>query len=140
MHMMKTAHPRLRCRRGFSLIEVLVAIVIFSIGMLGVVGLQARAVQLSVDSEDRNRAAQLADDIVATMWTQGTTSLPSATVTAWEDKVVGTGTTAGVLPGAAASVSAPDSDGVVTVTITWRPPSRKTGEADSTYTTKVAMP
>lgn len=138
--MMKTAHPLHRRDRGFSLIEVLVAIVIFSIGMLGVVGLQARAVQLSVDSEDRNRAAQLADDLVATMWTQGTTSLPSATVSAWRDKVVGTASTTAALPGAATSVSAPDADGVVTVTITWRPPSRKTGEADSTYTTKVAMP
>lgn len=136
---MKTLHKP-RHSRGFSLIEVLISLVVFSIGMLGVVGLQARAIQLSVDSEDRNRAAQLADDIVATMWTQGTTSLPSATVTAWEDKVVGTGATAGALPGAAASVSAPDADGVVTVTITWRPPSRKTGDADSTYMTKLAMP
>ncbi len=104
---MNALSNRRRRARGFSLIEVLVAIVIFSVGMLGVVGLQARAIQLSVDSEDRNRAAQLADDIVATMWTQGTT-----------DAALGHGDgmarqgrrhrgTAGALPGAAATVSAP---------------------------------
>ncbi len=130
---------RTRRTRGFSLIEVLVSIVVFSVGMLGVVGLQARAVQMSVDAGDRNRAAQLADDIVATMWTQGTVSLPTATVTAWHDKVVGTSTIEPALPGAVASVSAPDANGVVTVTITWRPPARKSTEAASTYTTKVAM-
>jgi type IV pilus assembly protein PilV len=138
--MKTTPNPLRRGTRGFSLVEVLVAIVIFSIGMLGVVGLQARAVQLSVDSEDRNRAAQLADEIVATMWTQGTVTLPTATVTAWQEKVAGSGTVAAALPSAAASVSAPDANGVVTVQITWRPTGRKSGETDSIYTTKVAMP
>ncbi len=138
--------PSIRTRRpprralGFSLIEVMVSLLVFSVGMLGVVGLQARAIQLSTDSEDRNRAAQLADEIVATMWMQGTTTLPAAAVTAWTTKVAGVSGVGGQLPGAVATVGAPSADGTVTVQITWRPPGRKTGEADSSYTTMVAMP
>jgi type IV pilus assembly protein PilV len=136
MHTMK---PFRRTRRrgaqaGFTLLETLVALVIFSIGLLGVVALQARTVQLSVDGEDRNRAALLADEVVATMWSSGTTSIDSADTTAWTTRVTS------VLPGATGTVSAPDANGVVTVTITWRPPSRRTGDPDSTYRTKVAIP
>lgn len=120
--------------RGFTLLETLVALVVFSIGLLGIVGLQARAVQFSVDGEDRNRAALLADEIVATMWANNTVSLTSAVVDAWEARVAGT------LRSGAGTVSAPDSNGVVTVTVTWRPPSRATAESDASYSTKVIIP
>jgi type IV pilus assembly protein PilV len=136
---MHTMNVRRNLRRrgaqvGFTLLETLVAIVIFSIGLLGVVALQARTVQLSVDGEDRNRAALLADEVVATMWAQGTTSLGTTETTAWSTRVGNS------LPGATATVSAPDADGVVTVSISWRPPSRRTGDPDSTYSTKLAIP
>ncbi len=119
---------------GFTLLETLVAIVIFSIGLLGVVALQARTIQMSVDGEDRNRAALLADEVVATMWSSGTASLSTAETTAWATRV------AGVLSSATATVSVPDAAGVVTVRISWRPPSRRTGDPDSVYQTKVAVP
>jgi type IV pilus assembly protein PilV len=125
---------RRRRERGFTILETLVALLIFSIGVLGIVALQARTVQMSVDGEDRNRAALLADEVVATMWARGSTSLSSADTTAWTTRVDS------MLPGATATVSAPDADGVVTVSITWRPSSRAAADADSTYTTKVAIP
>lgn len=126
--------PRRGGQRGFTLLETLVALLIFSIGVLGVVALQARTIQLSVDGEDRNRAALLADEVVATMWSRGTTSLSTAETTAWSTRV------SAALPGATATVSAADADGVVTVSITWRPPSRASADGDSSYTTKVAIP
>jgi type IV pilus assembly protein PilV len=49
---------------GFSLIEVLVAIVIISIGVLGLVAMQGRTIQFTQDSAQRNTAAMLADDLV----------------------------------------------------------------------------
>ena len=49
---------------GFSLIEVLVAIVIISIGILGLVAMQGRTVQYTQDSAQRNTAAMLADDLI----------------------------------------------------------------------------
>jgi type IV pilus assembly protein PilV len=124
----------LSAQRGFTLLETLVALLIFSVGILGVVALQARTVQMSVDGEDRNRAALMADEVVATMWASGTTSLSTTDTNAWAARV------SAVLPAASAVVSAPDANGVVTVSITWRPPSRAAADADSSYTTRVAMP
>ncbi|WP_271464063.1 type IV pilus modification protein PilV [Acidovorax sp. NCPPB 4044] len=49
--------------RGFSLIEVLVAIVVLSFGMLGVVGLQAYAIQANRDARLQAQAANLAREL-----------------------------------------------------------------------------
>jgi type IV pilus assembly protein PilV len=59
---------RRRRSRGFTLLETLVALLVFSVGLLGIVALQARSIQLSVDGEDRNRAALLADEVISAMW------------------------------------------------------------------------
>ena len=42
------AKPKPSSQRGVSMIEVLVVIVLFSFGLIGMVGLQAKAVQVSV--------------------------------------------------------------------------------------------
>lgn len=52
---------------GFSLIEVLVTLVLVSVGVLGMVALQARTIQYTQDSEQRNAAATLANDLVELM-------------------------------------------------------------------------
>lgn len=121
-----------------TLLEVLVGILIFSIGILGIVGLQARAVQLSVDSEDRTRAALLANEIISTMWAQNTLALAASTTAAWLARVQDPSVSG--LPNANGTVSAPDVNGVVTVTITWRSPAKLAADGDSTYITRVAMP
>lgn len=136
---MKKSHlplSRHRTQAGFTLLETLVAIVIFSIGLLGVVGLQARSIQFSVDGEDRNRASLMADGIVAAMWGN---NIPSASFDATARTALATGATGGPY-GATAVVGAPDADGVVEIRITWRPPSRPAAEPDSSYTTKVFIP
>lgn len=48
---------------GFSLIEVLVAVVLTCIGILGMVALQGRALQYIQNSAQRNTAAALANDL-----------------------------------------------------------------------------
>jgi type IV pilus assembly protein PilV len=119
--------------RGVALIEVMVGLLIFLVGVLGVIGLQAKAIQFTVQAEDRSRAALLANELVAQMWTQQTTALPDDTVKAWQARVGDS------LPGGTASVST--SAGVATVTIQWSSP--KTTAADtggSRYTTQVALP
>ena len=65
---MKQAHAVHRCQRGFTLVEVLVSLLVFSIGVLGMVGLQARAIQFSVDAEDRSKAAMVANEVISWMW------------------------------------------------------------------------
>jgi type IV pilus assembly protein PilV len=49
---------------GFSMIEVLVTLVLISIGVLGMVALQARTIQYTQDAVQRNTAAMLANDLV----------------------------------------------------------------------------
>jgi type IV pilus assembly protein PilV len=127
-------HAARRCR-GVSLIEVLVVIVLFSFGLIGMVGLQAKAVQNSVSAEDSARAALMANEIVSTMWANSTVSLPTATVTAWNSRVADT--TAGGVPNGAGTVTV--ASGVATVTVTWRAPHEPSGTSHN-YTTQVQMP
>ena len=124
--------------RGFTLIETLVALLVLSFGVMGLVALQGRALQYAIDAEDRNRASLLADELVSAMWLSRTVTLPSATVTRWKTQVKDAAKSG--LPQASATVSDPDALGVVTITITWRPVSRKAARGDLSYTTKVAVP
>ena len=49
------------------MIEVLVTLVLISIGVLGMVALQARTIQYTQDAVQRNTAAMLANDLVELM-------------------------------------------------------------------------
>jgi len=53
---------------GFALIEVLVSVLLFAIGILGSVGLQARMTQTQTDSKVRADAANLIDELATVMW------------------------------------------------------------------------
>ena len=52
-------------QQGFSLVETLVAIIVLSIGMLGIAGLQATSLRLTHDAHLRSQATQLSYDIIA---------------------------------------------------------------------------
>ena len=56
-----------RTQKGFTLLEVLISLVIFSIGLLGLAGLQILAVKLTSDSMLRTVATVLANDMVDRM-------------------------------------------------------------------------
>jgi len=49
---------------GVSLVEVLVAVVLLSIGLLGLAGLQAGGMRVGQSSSHRSQAAQLAQDMI----------------------------------------------------------------------------
>lgn len=55
-------------QRGSFLLEALIAILIVSLGVLGLVALQTRAMQQTDDSHFRSEAAFLASDLVSRMW------------------------------------------------------------------------
>lgn len=54
-------------QRGFSLLEVLVSVLVFSLGVLALVSLQAASMRMSNDARYRSDAAFLADQLFARM-------------------------------------------------------------------------
>jgi type IV pilus assembly protein PilV len=124
---------------GSAMIEALVSILVFSIGVLSLVALQAASIKNSADAKYRSDASSLAKQIVAQMWVDrshidtyahypaGTactfSGLASAAtpVTAWTTQV------AAALPGASASrtqiqVNTVDGTKQVKVTVCWKAP------------------
>ena len=87
------------------ILEVLVALLIFSLGILGLIGLQAAAARQSGQSQYRATATVLANELVGTMWVGNRTAAAlqntyatdstDAGYLAWQAKV------AAALPGAA---------------------------------------
>lgn len=123
----------LRLQRGSTLLEVLVAVLIFSFGILGLVAMQVRATQYSVDAENRNRAALLADDLAAQMRLARTVTLPTAQITAWQTRLADA-TTQG-LPNGTATVDVTGNTALIT--IRWRPPRAAPTETNQLVTTVV---
>ncbi len=61
--MTTTRKPVARACRGFSLIEVLIALIILSVGMLGIAGLYVHSMQAGRTSMFRHQAVILAGDV-----------------------------------------------------------------------------
>lgn len=133
-----TPYRHTSAQAGMTLIEVLVALLIFSFGLLGFVGLQARAINYSTGAEDSNRAALLANEISAAMILQQTVSLPSATISTWQARVANAAS-AGLPSASSAIVSSPAASSA-TITITWRPTTASGANSTHQYTTQVFVP
>ncbi|MFT4241069.1 MAG: type IV pilus modification protein PilV [Acidovorax sp.] len=127
-------------QRGFSIIEVLVALLIFAVGLLGVAGLYASTSRAATGAEFRTTAAMLANDLIARMWMSDRTAATlqanfgseseGTSYTAWKTEVLNSG-----LPGLSDSDLAPsvtfstvagggssDSTSLATITIYWKGP------------------
>jgi type IV pilus assembly protein PilV len=122
-HRLSTTQARRADARGVVLIEILVAILLFSIGVLGLVGVQIASMKNVGESQYRVEAALLASSLTAQMRTS-----PAATratefaspggsrFSAWSSSVTS------ALPGASATPPTVDTTNypTVTVTISWR--------------------
>lgn len=125
------------------LLEVLIAILVFSIGVLGMLGLLGIAVKSSSDAKYRADASYLATQIISRMWVDmpnvgsyahnaaaavcGAGNTPSgyAAVGNWLTDV------AAALPGADANRQRIQVDAVtgqVSVTVCWRSPQEPAGQ------------
>lgn len=67
--------PRQQANKGFTLIEVLVAFIVITVGLLGTVALQTNAKQASYDANQRSAALALANDIVERIRANDTTDI-----------------------------------------------------------------
>lgn len=60
-----------RCKQqGVMLLEALISILIFSIGILAIIGLQAASIKMSSDAKYRSDASLLAGQYVSSMWSE----------------------------------------------------------------------
>jgi type IV pilus assembly protein PilV len=128
-----------RRQGGFSLIEALVSILIFSIGILALVGMQVTAVRQSANAKYRSEAALLANQLIGQMWVtdrlastlQTNFNTGNAGYTAWA------GTVQTTLPnstGGNAPTVAVASDGTVTVNLFWKAPNEQPSDPVHQYT------
>ena len=124
-----------KAQSGMLLIEVMIAVLIFSFGLLGLVGLQVVSTQNSTNAEERTRASMLANDIVSVMWVTNSLN-PSTDIASWKTLVADS--TKGGLSNATGDVTVVGN--VATVTISWKSPSKKSTENSNQYVTSVAMP
>lgn len=124
-------------QRGSSLIEVLVAILITSLGILGLIGLQAKATSYSVSAEDRTRAALLANEAVNMVLLTGSVTLDSAWTAGWQERIANTA--AGGLPEGEGKVTADVANKRALITISWRLPSAPADAPKSQLTTITAL-
>lgn len=130
----QTMQDKGNSQAGVALLEVLVAILLFSFGILGLIGLQARAIGYSTDADDRNRAAMLASELASTMWLSNSLTLPDDTLILWKARVHDPA--AGGLPGGDGAVTVLNN--AANVEITWKAPNRAEGQ--SRLVTRVVIP
>ena len=125
---MKTTNKQ----QGVMLIEALIGILIFSIGILALIGMQATAIKNTTDARYRSEAAFLANQIIGQMWVD-------RPINRYDDGFGGYGprddwrtTVESTLPGIdiANNILVPQiqvgADNEVTVIIQWKQPSEDT--------------
>lgn len=125
---------------GIVIVEVLLAVLIFSFGILGVINLQANAIKLNADSKLRSDASYLAGQIISQMWIDRSNladyahkaagdncsftgaAASSTHVTTWIGALNRPGTLLGSLPNATSQIKVETGTNQVTVTVCWRAP------------------
>ncbi|WP_051710072.1 hypothetical protein [Andreprevotia chitinilytica] len=133
-------------QQGVLLLEVLVSLLIFSLAILGMVAALTTSMRTSTAVENKNRAALLANELAAIMQVNHTVSLPSATLTAWQNQLNSASsagqTNSGLngLPNASSTVAVSGTTNA-TITITWIEPKSKgtTNPVTDSYTTQVVV-
>jgi type IV pilus assembly protein PilV len=115
-------------QRGATLLEALIGILIFSIGILALVGMQALAIKHMSDAKYRSDAAFFANEIIGQMWVNrgslgsyafSGSGAPPAAIDSWVTSI------RNGLPGVTAAANLPIiavAGTTVTVTVRWQLP------------------
>jgi type IV pilus assembly protein PilV len=104
-----------KTQRGMMLLEALIAILIFSFGILGIVGLQAATLRYASDAKYRLDASYLANQSIGSMWGDRS-NLAAHAVT---NEAIPS------LPNGKRTITVSGTE--VTVTLTWKLPGETTG-------------
>ncbi len=116
------AHRPTRSQQGFMLIEVLVSILIFSVGVMALIGLQARMTEAQTSAKIRADAAYLTSEIVGVMWGDiknlsqfnGVACDNHPRCKDWKTKVSET------MPAGTGSIAINATTNLVTISVTWK--------------------
>jgi type IV pilus assembly protein PilV len=124
---MSIAPKPLNQQSGVVLLESLIAILVFSLGILGIVGMQATAVKQVTDARYRSEASLLVDQLLGTMQVsdRSAAALQTRFSTGGTGYTGWLGNVSATLPGIASyppSVAV-NANGTVTVTVRWRAPN-----------------
>jgi type IV pilus assembly protein PilV len=146
---------------GIMLLEALISILIFSLGILAIVGLQAASISNASQAKYRTDASLLANELIAQMWASdrtqatlqanysGMNGAGGASYIAWLNSTIcPAAASAPALPGidctnninmptvaisAVTATVAPSN--VVTISIFWKSPDQKPGDVPHEYDT-----
>lgn len=157
--MLKPTPPH-RGQAGVMLLEALIAILVFSFGILAIVGLQASAIKSTSDAKFRADAAFLANQILGVIWSDDRANLAgyshraalvpdssnpcgagagvastNANVISWLGTASAAGTVNYFLPSAEAQIVTDAATGLVTVRLCWR--QKATDEGGNAVTPSV---
>jgi len=130
---------KVKQQSGVMLLEVLIALLIFAVGVLGLVGMQAMAIKLTGESKYRAEAASYAEQLLNQMRVDVLADYSSGSpkLNAWKTRIQG----AGGLPGTTLAGNEPTAvvdtvTGQVTITVRWQPPD---AQAASRFVTVALM-
>lgn len=137
-------HARRRREGGFSLIEVLIAVLILAIGLLGLAGLQTFSLQSNMNAYQRSQATTLAYEIIDAMRTNravaltggydmGLGEIPAGASIADQDRIAWRQRVTALLPAGDTSIQT-QGNGICTVSIQWDDSKRAGASAGDVQT------
>ncbi len=130
MRMRRIASPAGRGQRGFSLVEVMVALLVTTVGLLGLAALQLTSLKIGHNAYLRGQAVQIAHEIAERMRanreaaragrydlaygaTPGGEGLPAADLAAWKQRLTA------VLPQADGRIEVDAATMIARIAIRW---------------------
>lgn len=129
---MRTIVPFKFAQHGIVMLDALIAVVIFSIGIVGMITLQGQAVNLASAAKYRTDAAMMAEQVVGQMWASNNatagvlaTNFNSPSGVAYKTWAATVQSATRGLPGAAGlpPTIVVDGNNQVTVTVFWQAPN-----------------
>jgi len=132
-------HVRRRLQEGVMLLEALIAILIFSVGILALVALQGTAISYVSDAKYRTDASFLVNDLISQIWVDRANlanydyrsgGTPPTALTSWIARVNS------ALPQSDTNppyVAVDTATGTVDVIVYWRQPSASSSSAPRKY-------
>jgi type IV pilus assembly protein PilV len=153
MLIMKKPMISIKLQHGVMLLEALISILIFSIGILAVIALQANSIKLASDSKYRSDANLLANQLVGEMWVAHTSptfvgdfSTGGVRYLAWANSSVAatlplTGVSAPTVTITQATIAAASTvSSTVDINIFWTVPGESPGTASAhRYSTRTQI-